>query len=891
VSGGLRRLRAYPGHWGLLAALALIAGLLAAGVPRLANEFTDRGLRGDVERLPHSVRDVTYRGDPQLTMPPGAALAQLPVIESGLPGPLSGLIADRWASVQVGPQALSATGPGEFARICAPQLQLRTQSGLDRAVRLVAGRLPGPGPAIESVLSREAAAAAKLGVGDRLMVAGPAGRSPVLIVGVFEPVDPAGPFWDDQRPEKVVCPGKTGQDEDSPTVRITLLTDVAGIRRGGELAPLAYRWRYHIDAGRLSAADIPALSGALLTARLQPPLPGVTFDSGLGQALATFAAEVRGAQATLAVVQAGLLATLAGLILLASLLTVDRRRPEFALLRARGATALRVGLRTVAEALLVMPVALAAGWGLSALLPGRPDDTEPLLLTGLLLLAVLAGPVLATQVRGERGRARLRPSARRLTAEAFVLVVAVLGVVLVRRRGLGGAVDPYLALVPVLLAVGAALVAVHLLPWPLRQLARVTARGRGAVPFLGLARAGRGAAVHAGPMAILVVAIATGVFAAAVSSTVDSARDRATDLEVAADAAVLGFGFGPGTDRLLTAVPGVTAAVPLLVSPGAPITSAAGLRAQAQLLVVDGSAADRVLARSRVGVRMPAALSAPASAGPVPVVVSPEVAAELGDGGVLTVQGRRYDVRVAAVATSVPGLQVGARRFIAVSRQALPVPTDQPLVPTRYLIAGDGFDPAAVRRAADAGQREYYLGLLQRTINANATEVTDAQLPRRAEVTTWAQHRQSLQDSGANAVLSFSFAAGAAGAATLALLAVGLTVLADAPGRGRALSRLRTMGLSAGQGRRLLGYELVPLIGTAVLAGGLVGVLLPGLVGPALGLTAFTAGLPADARVDPWLPVAALLLVAAALAVAMTVESLANRRMRLGEALRLGEEN
>jgi putative ABC transport system permease protein len=196
-----------------------------------------------------------------------------------------------------------------------------------------------------------------------------------------------------------------------------------------------------------------------------------------------------------------------------------------------------------------------------------------------------------------------------------------------------------------------------------------------------------------------------------------------------------------------------------------------------------------------------------------------------------------------------------------------------------------------VRQAADAGQREYYLGLLQRTIDRDATEVTDAQLPRRAEVTTWAQHRRALQDSGANSVLSFTFTAGAAGAAVLALLAVALSVLADAPGRGRTLSRLRTMGLSTRQGRRLLVYELVPLIGVAVLAGGLVGVALPGLLGPALGLDAFTAGLPAGTRVSPWLPVAALLLVVAALAVAVTVESLVNRRMRLGEVLRLGEEN
>ena len=890
MSAVLRRLRAYPGHWVLLAALAVIAGLLAAGLPRLANEFTDRGLRGDVATLPSGVRDVSYRADPRLTIAPGAALAQLPTIEQGLPRPLPGLIADRWASAQVGPKTLTATGPGRFVAACRPELQLRTQTGLAEAVRLAAGRLPGPGNTAEAVLTREAATAARLGVGDRLVVSGSGGQVPVRIAGVVEPIDPAAPFWDDQRLEKAVCSaGPLG--EQTPTIRITLLTDASGLGRAGAAAPIAYRWRYRLDTARLSAADIPALTGALQTARLTPPAPGLILDTGLGPVLTAFAKELHGARATLAIVQAGLLATLAGLIVLAALLMVDRRRAELVLLRARGGSATRVGRRTLAEALLVAPVAVAVGWGISQLLPGRPAGPEPLVLTALLLLAVLATPLLAARARGERGRATLRASARRLTVEGFVLVIAVLGVVLVRRRGLTGAVDPYLVLTPVLLAAGAALVAVHVLPWPLRQVGRLAARGRGAVAFLGLARAGRGAAVTVGPLAILVVAIATGVFTAAVSGTVDSARDRATDQRIGADAVVLGFGFAPDTGRLLASVRGVTGAAPLLSAPGAQLLAASGRRAQAQLLVVDGAAAQRVMDRSGVGARMPAVLSAAAQPGPVPVVVSPDVAAELGAGGVLTVQGRRYDVRVAAVVTAVPGLEVSARRFVAVGWQALPVPAAQPLVPTRYLLSGSDFDPAAVRQAADAGQREYYLGLLQRTIDRDATEVTDAQLPRRAEVTTWAQHRRALQDSGANSVLSFTFTAGAAGAAVLALLAVALSVLADAPGRGRTLSRLRTMGLSTRQGRRLLVYELVPLIGVAVLAGGLVGVALPGLLGPALGLDAFTAGLPAGTRVSPWLPAAALLLVVAALAVAVTVETLVNRRMRLGEVLRLGEEN
>ena len=96
--------------------------------------------------------------------------------------------------------------------------------------------------------------------------------------------------------------------------------------------------------------------------------------------------------------------------------------------------------------------------------------------------------------------------------------------------------------------------------------------------------------------------------------------------------------------------------------------------------------------------------------------------------------------------------------------------------------------------------------------------------------------------------------------------------------------------LSAGQGRRLLLYELVPLLTVALLAGGLVGVALPRLIGPALGLSGFTAGVAARDRIDPALIAAVLAVVALAVAAALLVESAANRRMRLGEALRLGGE-
>jgi putative ABC transport system permease protein len=105
------------------------------------------------------------------------------------------------------------------------------------------------------------------------------------------------------------------------------------------------------------------------------------------------------------------------------------------------------------------------------------------------------------------------------------------------------------------------------------------------------------------------------------------------------------------------------------------------------------------------------------------------------------------------------------------------------------------------------------------------------------------------------------------------------------------LSRLRPLGRSAGQGRGLLVYELVPLAGIAVIAGGLVGTLLPAALGPALGLSTFTSGAAVRTYLDPLVGAAVLALVVVGLAAAVLTENLINRRLRLGEVLRVGEES
>ncbi|WP_344351060.1 FtsX-like permease family protein, partial [Catellatospora coxensis] len=122
----------------------------------------------------------------------------------------------------------------------------------------------------------------------------------------------------------------------------------------------------------------------------------------------------------------------------------------------------------------------------------------------------------------------------------------------------------------------------------------------------------------------------------------------------------------------------------------------------------------------------------------------------------------------------------------------------------------------------------------------------------------------------------------------LALLAIGFAVVSGARGRGTVLSRLRTMGLSRGQGRGLLLVELMPVVAVAVVTGAVVGTAVPHLIAPALGLSQFTDGVSVGVTFDPVVVGASLVLVLIGMVTALAVETLFNRRLRLGEVLRLG---
>lgn len=869
----LWRVRVFAGQFGLLAVLALVAALLITAAPRLANDLTDRALREDVARLPYSARDITFEERPEsVTDDPmlGFAETALATHRDRMPVPVQRVIGGAWFTAGIEGMTLAPAGP-------RTRFGLRTQAGMTDRVRITAGRWPENGPdarTIEVAVSPAVAKQLGASVGTVLKVsadpqlgAGP-GLPRVAIVGVFEPVDGTDHAWDTLR---LALQPFAGLPDIPPSV--LAVTDGPGLGSASRsVAPLSLTWRYRIDEERLDGSMLQPLITAFAKVERTPPGLGITTSTNLDATLARFDGQLRAVSALLAVVQAGLVATLLGLIALAAALAVERRREEFVLVRARGGTIAAIGGRALAESLVVLPLATAAGWLLGTYVPGRPAATG-WLVAGVGLVATLVIPVLAAA--GQRRLSftarrqdlvRHRPSVRRLTAELFLLLVAGLGVYLLRRRGLSpdGGVDPYLASVPVLLAVGAAIVALRVFPWPLGQLGRLAARARGTVAFLGLARAGRGAPVTIGPLAVLVVAIATGIFSGVVMSSIGDARDRAAHQEIPADARVSGLAFAPETAERLAAVPGVTAVAPLAIDTATRYTTASGDSGSVQVAVVDAAALDRVITASGAAVSVPPALvDARPGDGPLPALVSPTVAADLGGSGATTMRSHAFDFTVAAVADAFPGVGSTSGRFIVLPLQALPDPAK--VTPDQFLVAGDASVEAL------------------RSASAEGSDGT-------VTVTTWADHRRDLDRTGANEVLSFTFTTGAVGATALALLAVGFTVLAGARVRGQVLSRLRTLGLSGRQGRGLLVYELVPLVAIAVLAGGLVGVFLPRLIEPALGLSSFTGGAAVRTALDPLLVGAVLVLVVAALAAAVFVENVINRRLRLGEVLRVGEE-
>lgn len=848
VRAGVRaRLAAFAGTSVALALLVAVTAALAAAYPRAVDRYGDAGLRRAVEQAFPDRTTVRVDAPPPWTdtaeeaeaaLRPGAlAAARAKVLAT----PRAPLVADRAQSsygvrTTVGLVASDAWLP-QPAGIPA-QLMLAAQQDLASHGRLSAGRLPrttgGPVTAttglVEAAVTTETARTLHIRAGSVIHLPRPAGAPlAVRVTGIVVPRTPTGAYWSTlpvlRKPALSRLPGAQLSEVYwlgglllAPDAGPVLLSTAGVPHRYWHVAPdpAALRGR---DLGRLASA-VAAFESGPGVQRLRTVVdPRLEAGTNLDEVLADHARLRSGIEPLflLAAVGTGSLAVI--VLAMAGGVAADRRRAELALLRARGASLPGIALRLLAETAVVAVPAGALGLTAALLvLPGArtaPAVAAALAVTLLGCLSLpLRGVVTHRTVRIHEDRDDLtsaRPTRRRTVAELTVLVIAVGAVAALRRQGSGS--TGLVAAAPLLTGVVAALLLARLHPLPLRALSRATTRMRGPVIPLSLAQVARAPGFAVLPLLALLTALTTAAFGGSVLAGVTAARDRAALLAVGADGRVeTPTGELPGAmpDRV-RGLPGVRDMTEAsVINEARPQEGSQAV----PLAGVDPAAYARLSHRTGLGSFDASALR-PEGAGtaggadrPLPALASPGVAEEYGTGPypVLLPDGTSVTVRIVLVRERTPA--VVGDDFLVVDRAALSRDVART---TTLLLTGDALDGRALRSAAEGTTATVRLSGEER-----------------------ARHVDSPLQSGAERVFGVAVAA-SAGYAVLALL---LTVLRTAPERGALLARLRTMGMSRSQGRRLLILTALPQAFLATAGGLLTGWAGIHLLSPGVDLTA-----------------------------------------------------
>ncbi len=488
-------------------------------------------------------------------------------------------------------------------------------------------------------------------------------------------------------------------------------------------------------------------------------------------------------------------------------------------------------------------------------------------------------------VRAWRGARSVAWSASgRGPMEVLLVLLAAAAVLALHRRGLtvaaspapapvpgaqagsgAGGIDPLILAAPALVALAGAVLAGRLLAPVLAWTARRAAARRGVVAFLGLARAGRDAALGPLGLAGVVLALSTAVLAAQVGATLRTGAAQAAVQSVGADLRVRGFGLDAAQATAVARLPGLQRVTPLTEVDGASVSvlpSAA--ERDATVLAADPVALSEVQ-RDLTGGLPPetAALLAGAGSGRVPVVASRGMA-RVGDELTLRVTLYPVRARVVAVLAGMPAAPQDGP-WLLVSLPALRAATGLVLSSQSLLARVDpGRMPSQARLESAVGDI-----VTADTPDGVARQATTA--PMVAAVST-------------GMPLAFGLGAGFTGAAVM------LSLLAGSRRRSRFLAHLRALGLSTGQAGALVGFEVVPPSVAALLAGPVCGLALGATLLPAADLRPLTgAVLPPSVSVPLGLVALIVLATGCLVAVMALLAVAAGRTVSPAAAARLAE--
>lgn len=884
----------------LLALLVGVTALVAAVAPRLFNQTADAGLRHEVASASAVERGIQLGRITRIEGGPDA-LAPVATVESEV----QALLPDSVQSV-IDREAFAARSPSWVVPDSTPirprMVTIEFADGIDGQLELVEGRMPtgtarqeristpiAPGSeelevaVFEVALSRTTAREMYVSLGDRLdmfpdaddplvgQFGGAAAAVSAEVVGIFDVSDPDADIWVGDyaldRPQMVRISLEVVE------VHGTVLAspDAYGAMLDAAPFPMRYAFRYTVDPGRLDAGmldglvtDLRRIGSTMPTFATSPDPVRTTLHTALPDLLATYLAEFRATQAVLVTAAIGPAAVALVAVGVLALLLLRRRQSGIGLLRGRGASAWQVVVSHVAEGLLLaVPPAVVAAWLAVLVVEARPSPVTDLgaatvaAASALVLVGVALPPAVRPLARfGREVAAPVAVSPRRLAFEALAVVLAIVGVVLLRQRGLVGrsatgdlsTVDPFLAAVPALVGLAVGLVTVRIYPYPIRLLEVLASGARGLTTSLGLRRAERQMGSGQLPLIVLLLTIAIGVFSSTMLATISSGQVDAAWQSVGADYRILApEGLADVPD--VATIAGVDAVAALSEFDGT-VGIAGG--APVRVVAVDPQDYRDLLGTTPFGVRLPTAFLAEPGDGtpgttdaPVPAIISRALVrsstANLRSGAEfqITWRARFPTFRVVAVVDTWPGLREGTAFAIVPRETTVAALRGRPLDPTSLLIAAP----------EDAG-RDLRDMLQSRGI--------DAQVVSRAELV------RELRGRPLVGAVQGGFAIAVGLAVAYAALAVTISLVLAAGLRARETAQLRTLGLSTSQVVGLTVLEYGPPVLVAAVAGVGLGVAVGWLLLPGLALGAFT-GAPLDPAltVDP----SQLLVVVGVLAV------------------------
>ncbi|CAN5501983.1 FtsX-like permease family protein [soil metagenome] len=928
----LRRLRFDGAATLVLAGVVVLTSFAVVSLPRFLNDVSDNALQTIVRDAAPINRNISIeRGD--RIAPAGDGDIFQPVIAEGndLRGnftePVNQIIGDQSYLVDT-PNFMVSSFPGEPVAPFPRFLRMRHQQNADQHITLVEGRMPEPAepvevqleedgqpltlPVHEIVITAETSERLEVGVGGSMILRAqredplnqglPLSELGYMLVatvsGIIEINEPDEEFWfgDTRLHEPVIV--ETPDVVEIYGMGLMSPADYPDVLANINPTLMNYGWRYFVDPQLLDAGEIGEIAEDLraLEVRFGASISNADENrlrTGLVRLARTYESQRQLALSMLSLVIAGTLVVALAVSALLGALIASRRQESTILSRSRGASASQIGWAEAFEALIVFVPSALAGMLLAGLLiSGRaPWYTLPIAVlvavtvTGIVLLLArpqLTGDLGVLMSGSGPGRQRSR---QRLVVEGVVLLAAVGGLILFRRRGLeAGSLsnpdqgfDPFLTSVPVLLTLAIGIVLLRVYPLPIRLAGWFGSLRRGAVIFVGFRRIMQQPLAARLPLVVMLVATGVAVFSAIVLYSITEGQENSTWQEVGADyrlqsvreeATVSSFLDLSGLDAIEATAEAARLQVRNLTStlPSGNFT----------LLAIDTEEYQAVAAGTRADPAFPESMlidqnvqSIGTETNPIPAIVSTNWAGSQGlsRGDIVMLEARRteFAIVVRDVRDRFPSLDSN-QPFVVVSRPSL-----------------DAVDPTLNLRAT------YIYIKAPASANDEIRETVRGQ-----SFATDVISRPDIYADIADAPLVNGVENGFRATVILATLYAVLAALAGialtARERARDLGYLRTLGLTSKQASVLTAIEQLPPAVIATGAGAGLGFLMVWLVEPGLDLSSFAGtALPATVRFDPW--VVGLVAGAELVTVVATIAfySYLTRRMQLGNVLRLGD--